>query len=432
MHKNMRARLSRWQQELALRLPLRLAVHLAPSPLRPIHVYLNRDQPATALEYLGVAAEHHPEIRGLLAVDEALQSGAVSGPLAVEAIPNEVFGRLVTCRLEDLHQSARAFNRLGCLRIGGMIRALLLLRLATGHIRDGRDHGWAHDVILLELAQNDYFSVLMERLEKSGDPADRALKAQVQETAGWDLSRKLTSYIDRRAEKSNGHPRSLSGARVRLQGPSKRDSNLANEPVDLVLTMGYLGPDALPRAITGPHGSFYRSMQLQALHYRNELGLLRELEIAVVDQRGWNRLPLESVAGAAVVCSGVRPEFAFASLNGGPEALIWVLGAGASCVSVSHLDLFLNRAYPGGYYYDAWQKRGLRRDGATWLKGLWTTLADFGAHQPSQQFAIYRSFRQHPEVRYDSVLDSIVAQPFSAFAEALEKTYRIWTNDPAG
>ena len=430
MLSRMRDRASRWGRELAYHLPLPVAVRLAPSPLQPIHLYLNRSEPATALEYLRVAAEHRPEIRCLLTVDEHLRSATVSGPSAVEAIPTEVFDTLMTCRLDDLHHSARAFNRLGCLRVGGMLRALLLLRLATGNIRGGRDHGWAHDAILLELGQNDYCAAFLERLAKSGDAAHGALKAQAQGTADWDMPRKLAACIDRSAEKSAGHPRSLSGARVRLQGPSQRDSDLAGEAVDMVFTIGYSGPQSLSTAITRAHGSFYRPYKLRAMRSRKQLGCLRELEIAVVTQKGWNLLPPEAFAGAGIVCSGVRQRFAFGFLNGGVEALVWVLGAGVSSVSVSHLDLFLNRAYPGGYLPSPFQTRGLRDDGATWQTQEWTTLAVFSDHEPSQQFAIFKSFRQHPQVRYDSVLDGIVAQPFSAYAEALENTYRMWPGDP--
>lgn len=416
--------------DLAYRLPLALVARLAPSPMRMISFYLAKADSPRALQYLDHLVRISPEVGCLMRLDERLRRGSISGVDLVDSIPSSILRKLNSYKDVHLNDAARAFNRLGCLRLGGALRGLLLIKLVQQRFRSPAKQGWELDALLLEVSANDYSRRLFSRPELWEDGLDRQVQDRIELLRCSDMLVKLRVFVDSERLPCGEHEASLSGLSVLLQGPSRRESNLAGTPCDVVGTIGYSGAGSLARLVEGRHVSFYRPYKIRAMIAEGLTERFNDVDLAVVTKRGLGVLEAQFTPECRVACSKVRERFGLGFLNGGTEFLIWLLACDLNRLFVTNVDLFLNPAYPVGYLPSNYQKSHLSKDAAQWQTQSWATLMVFGDHEPSQQYSIYKAFHGYDSVVYDSMLDAIVSAPFSAYAEALEDAYRVWPQGP--
>lgn len=409
------------------RLPASLAMRITPSPVWLVSLLLTRDDPAAAVRCLKRLAATSPEIAALLRIDEQLQSGAIPADAIADAMPIPVLQAFVTTGIAPLRHAAKAFNALGCLRLGGALRALVLLRVAAANIASGEDRGWQHEAVLLEIAANDHCARFMARPEVMPEACRTALQEELQAVAGWSLARKVSVLVGQDSPAMPALRARMAGRSLRFQGPSSRSSDLDDTPADLTCVVGYSGPGSLARPVDSIGVSLYKKHKIAAMRGDGLLHHMADVQVPVLnpeDLRQERAFYADLIEKYGASLTNVRWASLNSQMNAGTELFVWMLNCGASSVSVSHLDLFLNRTYPPGYL--AGGKAQASRDGPGWQMEEWSQLKSFGYHEPSQQFAIYRAFHPHREVAYDGILDAIVEKPFSAYASALEDGYRVW------
>lgn len=408
----------------AASLPPEVVPYLLPVRFRIALMYANAGDRMKSQRYIDSVCRRRPEIAEVFERDTYMSESGVSGTPLTADLTDAALRALLEQEPRQLAEGTRNLYLLGRVRVAAVFRALLLLRMAMDNIACGQDHGQRHDGLLLEVSANDFCAAITEKLAAIKAPVRERLLEQLKQTSQWDLDRKISVFIDKKAPEQGSQESPVRGKTVMIQGPSNRPSDLADHTADATAVVGYYGPGSLVRPIERVDVSMYLTHKLRKLNNDDQLDIMNDVRLPVVSLREDKSRALcdTVVAKYNATYSNVRIENCRSLLNGGVELFLWVLGAGPSSVVITNFDMFTNTSYPSGYIAYRPEER-LHRDESSWQMREGEAVLAFVSHDPSQQYAVYRCFRQHDEIKYDSVLDGIISNPFSAHIEELEALY---------
>lgn len=412
------------EKYMVIYLPPEVVAYLLPVRFR-IAVRLSlRGDKAKALRYINGVCRRRKDLAEVIERDmQFRQSDSTNGPLTADMSEDVLRGLLAQDPVR-LGQSASNFSQLSRFRVAAVFRALLLLRSALDNIASGQDHGKQHDAILLEIAANDFCQAILEKPAVITGSTRETLLGQLRHASDWSLDRKISVFMDDKAQSSQQQEQPLREKSVRIQGPSNRSSDLSELETDATAVIGYAGPDSLVCPVARIDVSMYLTHKVLKLHQDNRLDVLNDVGLAVVSVRAekYRAMCDAVISEYNAIYSNIRTKSCDSQTNGGVELFLWVIGAGASRVAITNFDMFTNPSYPSGYIsFQAEEK--LERSETTWRINKDATVMDFFTHDPSQQYAIYKCFHPHDEISYDSVLDGIISAPLSAYIEELEALY---------
>lgn len=412
------------EKYITIYLPPEAVAYLLPVRFR-IAVQLSlRGDKAKALRYINGVCRRRKDLAEVFERDMNFrQSDSSNAPLTAE-MPEDILRELLAQDPVRLEESAKNFSQLSRFRVAAVFRALLLLRAALDNITSGQDDGKQHDAILLEIAANDFCQAILEKPAVIRGSVRKTLLGQLRHASDWSLNRKISVFMDDKAQSSQQQEQPLREKSVRIQGPSNRPSDLSELETDTTAVIGYAGPDSLVCPVARIDVSIYLTHKVLKLYESGRLHVLNDVGLAVVSIRseGYRAMFDAVISDYNAIYSNIRTESCNSHTNGGVELFLWVIGAGASCVAITNFDMFTNPSYPSGYISFQSEEK-LERSETTWRINKEAAVMDFFTHDPSQQYSIYKCFHPHDEISYDSVLDSIVSAPLSAYIEELEALY---------
>lgn len=415
---------------LTKHLPPEAIVYLLPLRFRIARYYFDprnsscKDGRQKALRYLELAGSRRKDTAEVFELDrQARQSIASGTPLTTE-MSVDVLRTLLAQKPSELTSNARCFREFGRFRVAAVFRALLLLRSVLDNIALRQDYGKRHDAILLEIIANDFCQAVIEKPGVIQGPVSKTLGLQLKHASEWSLDRKISIFVDADTSVKQRQALPLQGSTVKIQGPSNRTSNLSDLDTDTAAVVGYSGPDSLVCPVERVDVSMYSHHTVRKLRENSRADVVKDVQFPVICTIGSKNRPEFNfmVSEYGAVYSNIRNESFGSFFNTGVDLFLWVLAAGASRVVVTNFDMFVNQAYPSGYIAKSSEDM-LERDAETFRVKREMIGGEFDMHDPSHQYSIYKCFKHHNEIQYDSVLDGIVFNPLSDYINEIEDLY---------
>lgn len=415
-------------------LPLQMAYYFGGRGLRPISAYCFFDVPERGPAYLALVARKKKNIAELVRLDDDLRKGRLNVRDMYDSLSSDTRSNLFTCPIQELSTLSKSFNRVGLLRLAGFIRAITLVRTASDAIRKGTDR--VDGAVIVEISYNDFCDHILSASSKSTQIDLAGVRRAVASTRRLELEKKVNQFKD------TDHPEheciiyEVKGAKIVLQGPSKRSSDLEHTSDDLIAVVGNV--DSLPESVRKAHFLFLAPHNIVSLKKNNAGQKLCDLKWITLSKK-WahkeKRDSAEFIKKQAQIekdlkftsrfcpsmVSNVRSAYLESAFNSGSECFLFFLTLRPVELKVRHVDLFLNPFYRDGHSVLG-QVDVKLADG--WRYSDWHVLKFFGYHEPAQQFSVYKAFLEYPEVKYDSFLKDIVSSPLSEYLAKLEETYR--------
>jgi|AntDeeMetagen681_2_1112603.scaffolds.fasta_scaffold00001_399 hypothetical protein len=218
----------------------------------------------------------------------------------------------------------------------------------------------------------------------------------------------------------------IEGKSIALVGPSIGNNNSEEiDSFDLVLRIGYVGPDSLPEG-GGERCdiAYYQEHKVRGIKGSGKYEPVKSLDLVLLPlQRGTNSdkefLKSIGVKEEAIAELGAL-KFYFGSANALVKVLYHVLLCEPRRVKVFNTDLFLSKVYPKGYIGN---KTRLTDTGG-WRyedEGMCRSFAS--KHNPLEQLIFYKELYRQGYFEADSILHEIINMSRESYCDRLDELY---------
>lgn len=216
----------------------------------------------------------------------------------------------------------------------------------------------------------------------------------------------------------------VKGKNVLLIGPSKRESQpVSNSWPDLIMRIAYKGENtvAVDKEFE-TNISFYRNHKLENLSKTEIENIASELDFFLVTLPRRDLIEkVKRVRNLFISRFGGKILFD-AHCNGGLEAVLFVIGAGAEHVYIKNMDLFVNNIYQDEYMVSHKHKFIKNMGGKSCeVESFCRSLAS--VHCPVAQYSIYKSLWNTARLSGDKTFEKIMTNGVANYVNLLDSTY---------
>ena len=218
----------------------------------------------------------------------------------------------------------------------------------------------------------------------------------------------------------------IAGKSIALVGPSIGNDNSDEiDSFDLVLRIGYVGPDSLPEG-GGKRCdiAYYQEHKVRGIKASGKYKSVKSLNLVLLPlQRGKNAdkefLKSVGVEDEAISELGAL-RFQFGSANALVKVLYHVLLCNPRRVKVFNTDLFLSKVYPKGYIGN---KTRLTDTGGWRYEDAGMCRSFASKHNPLEQLIFYKALYREGYFEADAILDEIINMSRESYCDRLDELY---------